>query len=566
MLLELKISKFAVIDHLHLNFKTGLNILSGETGSGKSVLLKSLALLMGDKASADTIRTGHSQAVVEGSFDLSHRSDIRERLLALGIEPEEDMLIVRRLISQGDKSRVYLNGNLSTLQSLRDIVAPLIEVTGHQAPLIEMTTQHENRHLLSKGYHMDLLDQHAHLWERRIQFESEYQNYADLKSQLDNLKANTKNSAQRLDYLTYQFEEISKLHLTAGEDLDLEIEVKKLKNASRLNQFVETAELALDSDDDSAINRLNAVLKKSLEVSSLDPRISEKVQSLEQAKVIIEDSLYDLRNYVEKIDSEPARLESLEARLSDFRKLQKKYGLGIDEILEAQTKMKFEIDSLLGAENQIESIQKEISKKELVLKKQATDLHSGRQKGAVSLSKKVNAELEDLNMKGVTFHIEIRPLAELTLHGLSDIEFMSQTSPKDPVRPLARFASGGELSRILLALKKVVGHSNQPRTYLFDEVDSGVSGTTAEKVGRKLKAIAQGQQVICVTHLPQVAAYGDCHFQIQKSQTKEGVSTEVKELSSKDRVLEIARLISGEKLTKTSLAHAEELITQAQDF
>ena len=566
MLLELKISKFAVIDHLHLNFKTGLNILSGETGSGKSVLLKSLALLMGDKASADTIRTGHSQAVVEGSFDLSHRSDIRERLLALGIEPEEDMLIVRRLISQGDKSRVYLNGNLSTLQSLRDIVAPLIEVTGHQAPLIEMTTQHENRHLLSKGYHMDLLDQHAHLWERRIQFESEYQNYADLKSQLDSLKANTKNSAQRLDYLTYQFEEISKLHLTAGEDLDLEIEVKKLKNASRLNQFVETAELALDSDDDSAINRLNAVLKKSLEVSSLDPRISEKVQSLEQAKVIIEDSLYDLRNYVEKIDSEPARLESLEARLSDFRKLQKKYGLGIDEILEAQTKMKFEIDSLLGAENQIESIQKEISKKELVLKKQATDLHSGRQKGAVSLSKKVNAELEDLNMKGVTFHIEIRPLAELTLHGLSDIEFMSQTSPKDPVRPLARFASGGELSRILLALKKVVGHSNQPRTYLFDEVDSGVSGTTAEKVGRKLKAIAQGQQVICVTHLPQVAAYGDCHFQIQKSQTKEGVSTEVKELSSKDRVLEIARLISGEKLTKTSLAHAEELITQAQDF
>lgn len=566
MLLELKISKFAVIDHLHLNFRSGLNILSGETGSGKSVLLKSLALLMGDKASADTIRTGHTQAVVEGSFDLSHRSDIRERLLALGIEPEEDLLIVRRLICQGDKSRVYLNGNLSTLQSLRDIVAPLIEVTGHQAPLIEMTTQHENRHLLSKGYHMDLLDQHAHLWERRIQFESEYQNYAALKSQLDSLIANTKNSAQRLDYLTYQFEEISKLHLTPGEDTDLEIEVKKLKNASRLNQFVEAAESALYSDDDSAINRLNAVLKKSLEVSSLDPRISEKVQTLEQAKLVIEDSLYDLRNYVEKIDSEPARLESLEGRLSDFRKLQKKYGLGIDEILEAQAKMKLEIDHLLGAESQIESLQKEITKKELVLKKQATDLHSGRLKGAISLSKKVNAELEDLNMKGVTFHIEIRPLTEMTLHGLSDIEFMSQTSPKDPVRPLARFASGGELSRILLALKKVVGHSNQPRTYLFDEVDSGVSGTTAEKVGRKLKAIAQGQQVICVTHLPQVAAYGDCHFQIQKSQTKEGVSTEVKELSAKDRVQEIARLISGEKLTKTSLAHAEELLTQAQDF
>jgi DNA repair protein RecN (Recombination protein N) len=259
-------------------------------------------------------------------------------------------------------------------------------------------------------------------------------------------------------------------------------------------------------------------------------------------------------------------LRSLNLVSAILEKLQKKYGLGIDEILEAQSQMKIEIDSLLNSDSQIESLEKELSKKELVLKKQATDLHSGRLKGAATLIKKVNAELEDLNMKGVTFHIEIKPLTDMNAHGLSDIEFMSQTSPKDPVRPLARFASGGELSRILLALKKVVGHSNQPRTYLFDEVDSGVSGTTAEKVGRKLKAIAQGQQVICVTHLPQVAAYGDCHFQIHKNQTKEGVSTEVRELNSKERVQEIARLISGEKLSKTSLAHAEELLSEAQDL
>lgn len=564
MLLELKISKFAVIDQLHLNFRAGLNILSGETGSGKSVLLKSLALLMGDKASSETIRTGHAQAVVEGSFDLSHRPDIRERLAALGIDDEEDLLIVRRLISQGDKSRVYLNGNLSTLQSLRDIVAPLIEVTGHQAPLIEMTGQHENRHLLSKHYHMDLLDHHAQLWDLRAQFEAEYQKYGAIKAELWNLQEKTKNAAQRLDYLSFQFDEISELQLTPGEDLNLEIEVKKLKNASRLNQFVDSAELALDSDDDSAISRLNAVLKKSHDISSLDPLIAEKVGKLEDAKAAIEDSLYELRTYVQEIDADPARLEKLEARLSDFRKLQKKYGHNIEDILQAQSTLKAEIDSLTNAESLIESLQKDISKKELILRKQGLDLHQGRVKGAVSLAKRVNLELEDLNMKGVKFHIEVKALSEITAHGSSDVEFMSQTSPKDPLRPLARFASGGELSRILLALKKVVGHSNQPRTYLFDEVDSGVSGTTAEKVGRKLKEIAQGQQVICVTHLPQVAAYGDCHFQIQKRQSKDTVFTEVKELSAQDRVQEIARLISGEKLTKTSLDHATELLHQAQ--
>lgn len=563
MLLELKISKFAVIDQLHINFKSGLNILSGETGSGKSVLLKSLALLMGEKASADTIRVGSSQAVVEGSFDLTDRIDIQDHLSALGIDIEENVLIVRRLISQGDKSRVYLNGNLSTLQSLRDIVAPLIEVTGHSAPLIEMTGQHENRNLLSKTYHLDLLDHHAGLGEARRQFEGEFKNYSEAKNKLLELEFSIKNSVQKLDYLKFQYEEIANLELQTDEDLSLEQDVKTLKSASRLNQFVDSADAALYSDDDSAISRINAVLKKAHDLAALDPQLAQKVQTLVQAQSMIEDSLFELRTYVQKIDANPERLESLESRLSDLRKLQKKYGVGISEILLAQQNMKKEIDTLENSESVIESMKKDIAKKELILRKMAMDLHASRIKGAQTLIKSVNAELKDLNMKGVVFHIEVKQENTLSIHGLSDIEFMSQASPRDPVRPLAKFASGGELSRILLSLKKVVGSSDQPRTYLFDEVDSGVSGETAEKVGRKLKAIAQGQQVICVTHLPQVAAYGDVHFRIQKEQSGGGVVTDVQELNEKEKIKEIARLISGEKLTKTSLAHAEELIDQA---
>lgn len=560
MLLELKVSHFAIIDNIHLNFKEGLNILSGETGSGKSVLLKSLSLLMGAKASSDSIRTGHDQAIIEGAFDITKRKDILARLKEMGIDSEEKTLIVRRIVSQGDKSKIYLNGNLSTLSSLRDIVAPLIEVAGHSAPLIEMTGQHENKNLLSKNYHLDLLDQYVGTWEKRAQYEEKYSQYKTNLQTIENLERDSKEKNQRLDFLLFQKNEIEALDLNPGEDLELETEVKKLKNASRIGQFVDTAENALYGDDDSALNRINMVIKKSLELNQLDPNLASKMEGLEQAKTLIGDYLFELRHYVDKIDADPVQLEKMESRLSDLRKLQKKYGPSVDDILKALMEMEIEINSLQNSENKIEELKKENQKILKDLEKLATELHNRREKGAVLLSESVNAELKDLNMKGVTFHVAVEKMSELTLTGMSDVEFQSQTSAKDPRRALSKFASGGELSRILLSLKRVVGSSNQPRTYLFDEVDTGVSGETAEKVGRKLHSIAKGQQVICVTHLPQVAASGDVHFVIQKSPKKDSVSMEVNELSNKERVKEIARLISGEKISKTSLAHAEELL------
>lgn len=564
MLLELKVSNFAIIENIHLIFKDGLNILSGETGAGKSVLLKSLSLLMGGKSSAESIRNGATHAIIEGSFDLSKRKDLMKRLDELGIDREENILVVRRLLAGGDRSRVYLNGSLSTLNALRDIVAPLIEVTGHTAPLIEMTGQHENRNLISKAYHLDLLDQYCGTWDKRLAYEAMWERRSQIRVEIAELERNAQMKAQRLDFLTYQRDEIVKLDLNPGEDVVLEQDVKRLKNASRLTAFVESTESALYDDDDSAVSRLNSVLKKGAEIASLDPELAAKIQTLEQAKSLIDDTLYDLRQYIQKIDADPGSLEEKESRLSDLRKLQKKYGAGVDAILQSLIEIENEISTLQNSETRIEELRTEAETLTVEMTKLAADLHKRREKGAHLLADSVNSELADLNMKGVTFLVEIHRATDLGATGFSEVEFMTRNSSKDSARPLAKAASGGELSRILLALKRIVGSSRQPRTYLFDEVDTGVSGPTAEKVGRKLKSIAKGQQVICVTHLPQVAAWGDVHFSIQKSSKKDVVAMEVHELNGRERKEEIARLISGEKITKTSLAHAEQLLLEAR--
>lgn len=563
MLLELKVSNFAIIENLHIQFQKGLNILSGETGAGKSVLLKSLALLMGQKGSTESIRSGCSSASIEGSFDITKRKDLKKRLAELGIECEEDILIVKRVLSE-EKSRVYLNGSLATLNVLRDIVAPLIEVAGQSAPLIEMTGQHENRHLLSTNYHMDLLDQYAGTWETRLQYQQRFEEWQRLQSEAEIFTKEAALKAQRLDFLVYQRDEIAALNLTAENDQNIETELKRLKNSSKIGGFLDMAESTLLADDDSAVARLTSITKKSQEMITIDPILAEKVAPLNQAKILIEDTLFHLRGYVDETDSDPQKLEKLEARLSDLRKLQKKYGPLVSDILQAFDQIQNEISKLQNSDAHLEQLKNKIQQLQTELMKIAKDMHKRRSSTAVVLSESVNAELLDLNMKGVTFHASVELREELNSTGISNVEFMSQTSAKDPKRSLSKFASGGELSRILLSLKRVVGSGHQPRTYLFDEVDTGVSGTTAEKVGKKLKSIAKGQQVICVTHLPQVAAAGDAHFYIQKSPHKGGVSMDVQILSSKDRVQELARLISGEKITKTSLAHAQQLLSEAR--
>lgn len=563
MLQELKVSQFAIIDSLHIEFQNGLNIISGETGSGKSVLLKSLALLMGEKASSDIIRTGAQQATVEGAFDLRKRKDIKAALEAVGIDTSDNNLIVKRIIAKDDKSKIYLNGSLSTLTQLREIVSPMIEVTGDNAPLIEMTGQHDNRNLLSKAYHLDLLDQYAGHFDKRHGYEQKYIQLSNLKNQITDFEKQAQEKSQKLDFLKFQLSELEKLNLDIEQDLHLEDEIKTMKSSHKVLKFVNECENILFSDEDSVIARLKTIQKKSLDISNINQSFGERLTGLEQASQLIEDTFFSLRKELNKIQLDPEAMEEKEARLSQIRKLQKKYGPDLNEILNIFNKMKTEVDELENSDAHLEKIKKQASLLELELKKLAEELHKTRVQASDKLSVSVNKELLDLNMKGVTFFIQIQKNEQLNAAGISDIEYLCQASVKDPKRPIAKVASGGELSRILLALKKALGQSELPRTYLFDEVDTGVSGNTAEKVGKKLKSIAQGQQVICVTHLPQVAACGDVHFSINKATTRGTVHMDVTELKSKMRVEEIARLISGEKITKTSIAHAEQLLSES---
>lgn len=560
MLSELKVLNFAIIDHVNVQFNPGFNVLSGETGSGKSILLKSLALLMGEKSISDTIKTGAEQASVEGSFDISQRPDVQKRLKDMGIEEADGTLVVKRLISMDGRNRIYINGSLSTLQSLREIVAPLVEITGHQVPLIEMTGQHENRNLQSKAYHLDMLDQYLGTAPLRAQIEEGFARLSNLRQQMAELSESAKTKEHRLDFLIFQRDEIKNLGLRPGDEDELENRLNRLKNSGRLADFVEQAEQALYTDDDSALVRINRVLKRGLELGGTDAELQKRLEGLSQAKTLIEDCMYELREYGQKVNGSPEELAEAEEKMNRLRKLQKKFGNTVEEILAELAKIESEIATLEGADERLQTLQKEIDKLSTSLQKSATELHKKRVKGSQTFADSVQKELADLNMKGVIFSVSVEQLSELSPSGISDVEFMIQPSSKDKARPLAKIASGGELSRVLLSLKRVVGRAGYPRTYLFDEVDAGVSGVTAEKVGRKLKSIAKGQQVICVTHLPQVAAFADHHLLINKVQNAKGVHTEVVPLKKDAQVREIARMLSGEKITKASLDHAKELL------
>jgi DNA repair protein RecN (Recombination protein N) len=567
MLQELRVSNFAIIENVQLAFRPGLNILSGETGAGKSILLKSLGLLMGDKADASAVRSGAEQAVIEGSFDLEARPDIKLKLDAMGIDCPDSTMVVRRIVAVGAKARVYINGALSTLTALRDVVSPLVEVAGQTVPLIELTGQHDNRHLLSKSYHLEILDQYAGTTTLRLEFSSLFARRKEVDSEIHQIRTEERNRALRLDFLAFSRDEIRGLDLSPGDEVVIETEAKRLKHAKRLMEFASSTQEILDGDEDSVASRLHALVMKAQDLKQLDQTLAEKLAPLDQARTILVDVAYEMREYGQNLEADPERLEEVESRLSRLRQLQKKYGTSASEILEALASTEAEIQLMEESDERLIGLEAEARALDDRLAKLADLLHARRKEAAKLFAKEVNIELLDLNMKGVEFVIALDRYPEFTTSGATDAEFRTQTSKADAARPLAKAASGGELSRILLSIKQVVGgqsvHSaSSPRTYLFDEVDTGVSGETAEKVGRKLRSIARGQQVICVTHLPQVAAHGDAHFFIQKRTAKDSAAMDVLELTAEKRVNEIARLISGEKVSATSLAHAKQLLKE----
>lgn len=559
MLTELKVSQFAIIDKIHIHFDQGLNILSGETGAGKSILIKSLALLMGAKSSAQDIRSNKDRATIEGAFELKDRPDILEKLEEMGVESEEHQLIVRRLILKNGKSRVYLNGHLSTVTDLRRVVFPLVTLGNPtDAPLVEITGQHENKDLMSRRYQMDILDQFCGNLEIRADILSLYNHMNDLQERMNDLRSKSQHREQQIDFLEFQIKEIESLELIENEDEELKDQIKILKEQGQWQDWIQKS---LDTISDSEPSVLGKI-KKLMQQAPNHSDIKTVVEQMQVAYSSLEDVAYQLQNLQDRAGDPEYSLEEMEERLSRIRKLQKKFGQSVGDILRSLGEMKTEFSKLNNASETLLHWQSQYDemKKQLII--QAEKLRKKRMVGAQLLGKEVNRELKDLNMKGLQFIIAVSPTEEVQSTGMDRVLFQTQTGSEDEPRELARAASGGELSRILLSLKQVVGANQFPRTFLFDEVDTGVSGPTAEKVGSKLKNLAKHQQVICVTHLPQVASFGDHHFFIEKQPTKKTVEMSVKALSPQERVNEIARLISGEKITQTSRAHAKELLSQ----
>ena len=403
----------------------------------------------------------------------------------------------------------------------------------------------------------------------RKDYQTAFFNWKKIQKEILELNEKSPQLQKQLDFLKFQKDEIIELDPSPGEDLELENKIKAKKSIGKIFEFHENFENTLQNADDSVLVGFQKILNYGSEFAKSDSKIESSLQLIQQAKTLVEESLYQMSKSKLMRDLNSDDLESLESRLSKIKKILKKYGPTIDDVLANLLKIETEINQIVTIDDILEQLQNEAEKLEETLVKLAENLHVLRAKGATKLEKLVNSELLELNMKGVLFSIQLKRTfhddpRQLTATGCTDVEFCTQSGAKDTPKALGKVASGGELSRILLSLKKVIGNHRYPRTYLFDEVDTGVSGETAQKVGRKLKAISHGQQILCITHLPQVASFGDVHFLIQKSPVRSSMKMEVNKLNKKERVHEIARLVSGEKITSASLKHAEEMLTEAR--
>jgi DNA repair protein RecN (Recombination protein N) len=563
MLKELSIRNFAIIDDLKINFSAGLTILSGETGAGKSIILNAVNLLLGSRASADLVRTGAETAELEGLFQISQTGSIAESLSVQGYDPGEGLLI-RRIISRSDGNRVYVNGRLATIGLLNTITENLASISG----------QHAHQGLLKEEQHLLILDQFGGLMALRRQAYDNYHQILPLVEKLNRLNTIRQRRADHIELLTFQKKEIIAANPILEEDIGLENERLRLKNAETLYQTVYSSIENLYGSSGSVIERILEVKKNLTNAGRIDSQLATKADSLGTAAYQIEDLVEELRSHLNLIEMDEQRLETVEERLDTLNKLKRKYGGSIEAVFAQLETNEQELSKVENISEQIKEIEDKLFKLHTQLKRRSMQLSKKRKKAAEMFARKVVEELDSLNMPHTDFEVILRPIETkektsiylksdhhtITESGVDRASFMIAPNPGEELKPLAGIASGGELSRVVLALKAILAETGAVETIVFDEVDAGIGGVTAEVVGRKLHELARHHQIICITHLPQIAKFGDRHFRISKHVTAGRTQTAIQPLSKKDRYREIARMLGGEKITQTTLDHARELL------
>ncbi|MFA7405732.1 MAG: DNA repair protein RecN [Pelobacteraceae bacterium] len=548
MLTDLTIKNVAIIDALQIAFKPGLTVLTGETGAGKSIIIDAVGLIMGNRASSDLIRSGEEEAVVEALFDISALPDVKQQLSEAGFDAADELLI-KRSLSRNGKNRIFINGGMATLALLVEIAPRLINIYG----------QHDSQTLLKPENHLRLLDSYADSGGKRQEFTNLFNRLASVRDLLAGLEHAEREAERRLDLLSYQSEEIATAGLKTGEEERLEEQRQLLASAEKLGGTSSEAFDRLYGGDGALLGQLRRISSSIAELSAIDHSLQDTAASLEGAYLQLEDAAITLRDYASRIESDPAALQQIDDRLDQIGRLKKKYAPTVEEILAYKAGIDAELEQLHGREQSRHTLETERDQLADELKKLGGELTVVRIDAATKLKHALENEAHQLAMKGAIIEPALESLVEPRSSGFERVEFLFSPNPGEIPRPLIRIASGGELSRLMLAIKQVLPDSDVP-TLVFDEVDTGIGGATSELVGRKLKNVAAGQQVLCITHLPQVAVFADQQLRVEKLITDGRTTTRVVELDKNERTREVARMLAGTTITDSALKHAAEML------
>lgn len=556
MLTLLRISGFALIDEVEIAFGPGLTAVTGETGAGKSILVEALGLLRGGRAGADLIRTGRDEARVEAILELPAQSELRARLADDGREVDVDVhegLVVRRVIARGGRGRAHLGGSLATAADLAATVAGLIDIA----------SQHDQQSLTDPESQLAILDAFAENQALRTEMIAAYVARSESAATLATFSANARALSEREDLLRFQLSELEAARPAPGEDEALAAERERLKGAERFFAATAGGEETLYAGDGAVAGRVAGVLRELTPLAALDPTLAPLVERLGDAQAVIEDAARELGRYARGIRSDPARLAEIEERLFLLQRLCRKHGGTVADLAARQAALGAELGEIGSYEEGLAARQAEAAEMEARAAAAAAALGASRRQAAGNLERKVGAVLRELGFASARLPIAVET-RELGPSGADRVRFLFAPNPGEEPRPLAKIASGGELSRVMLAVKQTLARTDRVLTYVFDEVDAGIGGGTAEVIGRKLKRLATNRQVIVITHLPQVAAFADAHVRVTKTTTRGKTRVEIVRLPDSERPAEIARMLAGAAPSAQAAAHAEEMLRNAR--
>jgi DNA repair protein RecN (Recombination protein N) len=559
LLSEISIKNFAIIENLEVRFEDGLTVLTGETGAGKSIIIDAVQLLAGGRGSQEFIRHGAKKAELEGLFVIEDNNHpVLNKLDEFGIEVEDGMIILRRDVNTNGKSVCRINGKLVTIAILREIGSNLIDIHG----------QHENQELMHERRHIHLLDHFAgeKMANAYDSYSELFNQYKKLKSKLDKADENEQQVAQRIDLYSFQLKEINDASLVIGEEEALEDEKRKLQNYNRLFERLNNTYESI-SGESRALDWIGAAMSDLEDAASVDNDLVTYSETVATSFYALQDAAHDIKRLLDEMEFDPVRLEVVEERLALHISLKRKYGKTIEDILIYRDKIADELENLLSRDERLLAQQEKLSHLVKDLEIEAEELSIVRKESAAQLEVSIMEQLGQLHMEKSSFKVVIhrKPGGNFDANGYDDVAFHISTNFGEPHKPLIKVASGGELSRIMLALKTIFSKHQGVTSIIFDEVDTGVSGRVAQAIAEKIAMIATHSQVLCISHLPQVAAMADQHYLIKKEVINDRTRTAIKNVTNEERTNELSRILSGAEITPLTLKHAEELLTLAND-